>query len=284
MGLLLLTTLGMVCQNVYAKQEISSEIGRPKDKGKWKKKDGEKYYLKADGEWAVKSCKIEGTYYVFDMEGKLLHPRKNTLVRVGKKIYYVSPKGTAVSGWHIIKKKLYSVAKTGAVRTDRKYEGITLTETGAAKMNKAAKMKMKIMQVFKKVTDPQKTKKQNLRACWNYVVSRKFHYRMKYPNINKKGWQITTAYDMFTTKKGNCYSFACAFAAMAKELGYKPKIVCGRVSGSRDRARDHLTKHAWVRIDGYNYDPEAQYAGWMRGIYHSSQYPIRHTIQKVVTY
>ena len=34
MGLLLLTTLGMVCQNVYAKQEISSEIGRPKDKGR----------------------------------------------------------------------------------------------------------------------------------------------------------------------------------------------------------------------------------------------------------
>ena len=47
----------------------------------------------------------------------------------------------------------------------------------------------------------------------------RFHYALKYPNLSKKGWQRATALNMLSTKSGNCYSFACGFAALTKEIG-----------------------------------------------------------------
>ena len=44
-------------------------------------------------------------------------------------------------------------------------------------------------------------------------------------------------------------------------------MICGRVPGSRDGAADGFTRHCWVKINGLYYDPEAQYAGWMKGVY-----------------
>ena len=73
-------------------------------------------------------------------------------------------------------------------------------------------------------------------------------------------------------------------AEEANAVGYESYVVCGRVSGSRDHARDGLTRHAWVRIGGLNYDPEGQFAGWYRGCYGASGYRIRHTVQRTVKF
>lgn len=254
--------------------------------GKWKKEKGAKYYILPNGQTAVGSHEIKGEYYVFNTNGKLLTPKKNSLIGVGKNTYYVSPKGTAINGWQIIGKKLYSVKKSGAVRKNVKYKGITFTKTGAAKNCQDTKVMIQTVKTVASVTKPDMTKKQKLKACWNYLVSRRhFRYVSKYPNLNKKGWQRQTAENMLRTKSGNCYSFACAFAAMANEIGYDAYVVCGRVSGSRDGARDGLTRHAWVRINERNYDPEAQFAGWRRGIYGSRGYPVgKYRVQKIVEY
>lgn len=83
---------------------------------------------------------------------------------------------------------------------------------------------------------------------------------------------------------GDCYGFACTFAAMAREIGYNPYVVLGRVSGTRDGAADGLTSHGWVIIDGCYYDPEAQFAGWYRGVYGSSSYDINHQIKSIVRF
>ena len=80
------------------------------------------------------------------------------------------------------------------------------------------------------------------------------------------------------------YGFACTFAAMAREIGYNPYVVLGRVSGTRDGAADGLTSHGWVIIDGCYYDPEAQFAGWYRGVYGSSSYDINHQIKSIVRF
>lgn len=254
--------------------------------GKWKKEKGAKYYILPDGQTAVGSHEIKGEYYVFSMNGKLLTPKKNSLIDVGENTYYVSPKGTAISGWQVVGKKLYSVKKSGAVRKSVKYKGIELTKTGAAKSCQDTKIKIRTVKTVASITKPGMTKKQKLKACWKYLVSRRrFRYSSKYPNLRKKGWQRQTAENMLRTRSGNCYSFACAFAAMANEIGYDAYVVCGRVSGTRDGARDGLTRHAWVRINGRNYDPEAQFAGWRRGIYGSRGYPVsRYRVQKVVEY
>ena len=252
----------------------------------WKKKDGEKYYILSSGKKAVGSCRIKGKYYVFDRKGKLLTPKKKSLADVGKKSYYVNSAGMAVSGWQIINKKLYNVKQTGEIRKNVKYKGIVFTDTGAARECQDTVTMIQTVKTVNSVTKPERTKKQKLRACWKYMVSRKrFRYVSKYPDLNQKGWQRITAEDMLRTKKGNCYSFACAFAAMANVIGYDAYVICGRINGRRDRARDGLTRHAWVRIDGKNYDPEAHFAGWGKNIYGRKRYPVRrYTIQRKVQY
>lgn len=51
------------------------------------------------------------------------------------------------------------------------------------------------------------------------------------------------------------------------------------ILGSRDRKADGYTRHAWVRINGKYYDPEAHFAGWRRNIYAVNRYPISYKIQ-----
>lgn len=254
--------------------------------GKWKKNKSGKYYVLPGGKRATGSCEIEGEYFIFDTEGRLLAPKKNSLIDVRNQTYYVSPKGTAVSGWQVIKKKLYHVKKSGAVRKNTEYKGITFTKTGAAKNCQDTKIMLQTVKTVATVTKPDMTKKQKLKACWKYLTKKKnFRYISKYPDLKKKGWQRKTAENMLKTKKGNCYSFACAFAAMANCIGYDAYVVCGRVNGSRDRARDGLTRHAWVKINGRYYDPEAQFAGWRRGIYDVKRYSVRrYKILKTVAY
>lgn len=37
-------------------------------------------------------------------------------------------------------------------------------------------------------------------------------------------------------------------------------------------------------IDGAYYDPEAQFAGWYRGVYGNGSYDINHTISRYIRY
>lgn len=148
-----------------------------------------------------------------------------------------------------------------------------------------AKLREKTRSILAGITTKNMTNSQKLYACWRYVTSKSnFKYWPKYPDLDKTGWQKECALDMLATGRGNCYSFACAFAALASEVGYTPSVVCGRVSGSRDGASDGLTRHCWVRIGGGYYDPEAQYAGWYSGVYGNGSYDIEHTIQKTVPF
>ena len=134
------------------------------------------------------------------------------------------------------------------------------------------------------LTNKKMSKKEKLKTCWDYITGGKFRYASKYPDLSSPGWQIKTAYDMLSTHTGNCYSYACAFAALASEAGYKPYIICGRVHGSRDRAADGYTRHAWIKINNRYYDPEAHYARWLKGVYAKSRYPAAHKITKIVAY
>lgn len=251
----------------------------------WKKIKGYKYYFSKDNnEMFTGLHKIKNDYYIFDKHGHLAQSDGISIVKVAGNIYCAGEDGKAVSGWQIKGKKLYYATKKGKVKRNTKYQGIVLTETGAAKDNTNSKLKIQVIKVINSITNENMSKSSKLSACWSYIVRGGFHYASKYPNLNSSGWPRSTAYNMLSTHSGNCYSYACAFAALASEIGYKPYIVCGRVHGSRDRAADGYTRHAWVRINGLNYDPEAQYAGWMRGIYARRSYPAAHQIQKVVAY
>lgn len=262
-------------------QAISSK------KGFWKKYSDGTYYVKANGDRAVGLFKIQGKHYVFRKNGKLKTSSGNYIYTSDNKVYGIGTNGSNLSGWHMIKNNLYYFNKDGRAKSNTTYLGITFAQDGHAKKVNGCdpKAKFTAMKIYNRITTPSMSKSQKLRACWNYMTNKKnFVYVSKYPDLNKKGWQQATAYDMLSTRTGNCYSFACAFAALACECGYDAQIVCGRVSGSRDHMPDGLTRHCWVRINGRYYDPEGAFAGWYRNCYDSTNYNGRHTIQKIVVY
>ncbi len=251
----------------------------------WQKIGGNKYYFSLEeGVLVTGLAMIDGEYYLFHEAGQLAKSNKTSLVTAGRQIYCADKNGKPTSGWQVIGNKLYYATKSGKVKKNTTYHGITFGSNGAAKNNLNAKLKIKAMELVASITKKNMTKSQKLAKCWDYVIGDSFRYAAKYPDLEASGWQRKAAYDMLTSRSGNCYSFACVFAALAEEVGYQPYVVCGRVRGSRDRMSDGYTRHAWVRIDGKYYDPEAHYAGWRRGIYGNSVYPVSHSIQKIVAY
>ena len=69
----------------------------------------------------------------------------------------------------------------------------------------------------------------------------------------------------------------------AKELGYDPYVICGRVPGSRDQAADGYTRHGWVLINGLHYDAEGAFAGW-GGCFGTSSFTTAYQVQKIVRF
>lgn len=207
----------------------------------WKRIDGYRYYFKSNGKAAIGAAKIKGKYYIFGKSGRLCTPKRNYLMSINGRKYYVSPNGNPVPGWHVIRKKLYYVYQNGRCAANTKRDGIIFTAEACAKNNVQTKLKIKCMQVISKVTNSGMSKSQKLRACWYYMNT--IHYQpWKYPDTTKKYWPQQCALDMLDTMGGNCYGFANAFAALAKELGYTPYVI-------------EIPKcHCWVRIDGLYWD------------------------------
>ena len=97
-----------------------------------------------------------------------------------------------------------------------------------------------------------------LRRAFEYTRD-SFTYRRRYDPyaMGETGWEITEAKAMFADTKGNCYSFASAFWALARGLGYDAVAISGTM------LKDHQP-HGWVEIvmeDGepYIFDPEMEY-------------------------
>ena len=202
-----------------------------------------------------------------------------------QKLYYVNKKGQAIKGFFKIGNKLYRGDIKGRLTKNKTVANVTFNSKGYAKNDLNAKLKMKLMTIISRITTTEMSKSEKLYSCWRYLTSSgNFYYSTYWPDLNKKGWQREVAYNMLTTGGGDCYGFACTFAAMARELGYNPYVVLGRVSGTRDGAADGLTRHGWVMIDGAYYDPEAQFAGWYRGVYGNGSYDINHTISRYIRY
>lgn len=268
-----------------ALREIGEGMRLTATTGKWKKSKGKRYYRYADGTRATGSKKIKSTYYIFDEKGWLIRPKKISLVTVDEKVYGVAPNGTAARGWHVIGKKLYYVNQNGTLKRNQKFQDIKLKDDGSAAAGQYTTWQKKVSAIVDRITDCDMTKSEKLRACWNYITSRsRFSYRITDPNMKKHGWWKKSAYDILCRESGDCYSFACAFAAMANDIGYNSYVVYGRVSGSRDHAADGLTRHAWVEIGGRYYDPEGHFARWYKNCYGDYDYAIRHQVLKVIRY
>ena len=134
-----------------------------------------------------------------------------------------------------------------------------------------ALLKVQTTKILSKITNSKMTRAQKLKACWKYMVDgRKFRYGGVDPDMKEEGWQRKAALSMFQTKRGNCIHFACAFAALAEEIGYKNiKLKMSKT-------------HCWVTINNKHYDPQKQYTGKITGVYALKKYPKNY--RKIKTY
>ena len=252
-------------------------------KNRWKHAHKNYYYFDQNG-YAVTGGKKIGNYvYVFDRQGRAVRPAKTSIQKVGKSLFYVDTKGRAKTGWFTIGNRLYKADWRGRLTTSKTVSNITFNKKGYAKSNMESQLKLKLMSTISSITTPDMSSYQKLYACWRYLTgSGNFYYSGYNPDFSQKGWQRDLAYRMLLTGGGDCYGFACTFAAMANELGFDAYVVIGRVSGTRDGAADGLTRHGWCIINGAYYDPEAQFAGWYKGVYGNGSYDINHTVQRIV--
>ena len=191
-------------------------------------------------------------------------------------------------GYFIYHNDLYYADSKGRCYQNRAREDgqLYFTSSGKARKDTNALLKMRVMNLVSRLTTSEMSKNQKLHACWEYIVDDAgFQYGGSDPDLKKAGWCRKTALSMLNTKVGNCYGFASTLAAFAKELGYKKiELIDGRTPGTRDHAPDGFTGHCWVRIDNRYYDPEADWAGWLTGVYGYNSYPIRHYVKKIYNF
>lgn len=103
--------------------------------------------------------------------------------------------------------------------------------------------------------DPSACREMLLRTVYLYCRDGFSYVRRDTKEFGETGWEIERAKSMLTSLHGNCYSYAAAFWALARGLGYDAEAISGRVG-------PYQLPHSWVRInmDGmeYSFDPELE--------------------------
>lgn len=219
-------------------------------KNAWKTVSGKKYYFSGNG-YSVKGlAKAAGKYYWFDQNTTaLVTSSKSYWKMVGKTKHYFDKNGRALTGW------------IGGVLYDATGKIVKSQTTGTGQQDNFDVM-VRARAIVSSITKSSDSKSTKLRKCWNYVVWH-VRYERSYVNTTTYGWQRNVARNTLNTNKGNCYGYACAFAALAKAVGYSPYVVYGYCPARGGG----VTRHCCAYIGGGFYDPEAQAAGWARGIY-----------------
>ncbi len=218
----------------------------------WKKSGKKTYYYK-DGVRVKGINKIGKKVYYFDKKG--VKYTGSGWKNIGKKKYYFS-KGVAKTGWTMIGKNLYHFSSKGALSVNTKVDGVKVNKKGKATGPAKKYVPVYAKALVKKITKPSQSKSKKLRICFNYVMKNyKSNGNPRIPHYTKKDWIYVYANDMFGTRRGgNCFSYAAAFAFLAKECGYDKVYACN--SGG----------HGWTEVNGKVYDPE-QYKDAGKKIY-----------------
>lgn len=191
----------------------------------WKTINGKRYYFGEDGVRCSGLKKIGGKYYFFNNYGVM----QTGTVKSGKTTYYLLDNG---------------------VLEAKKESSVYYYPNGKA-MDKATGYEFETLQTAKKIvsseTTPGMTKSQKLEKCFRWVMSKYYATRRQF--AFQDAWPALYANDHFLGGGGNCFSDACAFAYLAKALGYTNIYVCV------DTANPSNQGHCWAEIDGLAYDP-----------------------------
>lgn len=199
--------------------------------------NGESYYF-TNGLFRTGYQKINGNKYYYNSSGVL---QKNGIVGSDKDGWYYADKNGKIDFTY-----------SNAVTQNGK-DWIVRNGKATKVSTKSDRTLFRAMKIVTKITDNSMSKSQKLKVCYNYVKKSYTELNPRIPHYTGNDWPIIYANDMFVDGAGNCFSYAAAFAYMAKAIGYENVYCCN--SGG----------HGWAEIDGLIYDPE-----WSR--HHSKEY------------
>lgn len=199
----------------------------------------------SSGTWKT----IKGRHYYYNARGKKIKGK----VKIGSRYYFFDKNGIQRYGWKKIKNNYYffriSTETTGAyMLTSTTINGIALDASGRASKSGSNLRKLKLMteanNIVEKISRPGMNKMQRLRASFDYVKKQYTYYCWR-EFRNTQDWEKDFAEDMFFRGgRGDCVSYAAAFAYLANAVGMKKVyVIC---SGG----------HGWAEIGGKVYDPD----------------------------
>lgn len=242
----------------------------------WLTKSGDKYYfspsgkLGSKGKAAVGWKKLDGKKYWFKPSGKMTTGIK----KIGKYKYCFNLNGELRKGIVKTKKGKYFADKKGRVNTKLrkaiKYKGSKWLVLNGKVYSTATRKRMTLyraMKIVNKITKPKMSKAKKLKICFDYVKKTYSEMNPRIPHYHGKDWTIVYANDMFIRGKGNCLSYAAAFAYMAKAIGCKNVYCC------------HSGGHGWAEVNNKVYDPE-----WSMHHKESSYYALPYSAKPVRHY
>ena len=100
------------------------------------------------------------------------------------------------------------------------------------------------LKLVPKITSESMTKKQKLKACFDYIVKNVDYKNERIPHYRGMDWPVVYANDILKGgMKGNCFSYASAFAFLARAIGYENIYLYNNDS------------HGWVMLNNRYYDP-----------------------------
>ena len=106
------------------------------------------------------------------------------------------------------------------------------------------------------ITNSHMSKSEKLKVCYKWLIRSNGYGGWRRLSDGGNYWYAINANDLFEHRRGDCISYACAMAYMAKVIGYNNVNVSSRDT----RAGNH---HTWTEINGRVYD---SYFGKRRGI------------------
>ncbi len=157
-------------------------------------------------------------------------------------------------GFYQVGADLYYIGKDGLALTESSVGSLYFGADG--KYTSGIKeLDVEINKVLDKVLKSSMEPLERLRAVYDYTVSGFEYQRQDAMRSGATGWEKQQALDMFTTGRGNCYSYAAAFCMLARAVGYDAQAKAGTVDAIN-------SAHGWVEIeiDGvlYMFDPELE--------------------------
>ena len=199
----------------------------------WVTTSGGKTKYRKNGKF-VKGCqKIGRNYYFFDANG--IMQKKNTTFK--GVLYYINDKGQVQGRKH----------------------GSQYFSPDGRRLNRDKSNDMRAYQnarrIVNGITNAHMSKAQKLKVCFNWMQNNGYGGWRRLSD-GGRSWYAVNANDLFEGRRGDCISYACAFAYLAKVIGYKNINICSR--GTRNDSY-----HTWTEINGRVYD---SYFGKRRGV------------------